>query len=321
MSVEIRQSITQQKLANRIQLHQNRIQLHQNEIANKKEALQQAKDLGLPADIIKNLQLTIYNLCMTKNPNEELPEETSATPVRLVPSSDSTDQSHRGGLFGISTPRQPLTATSPPPQRICSRKSPQQQHDLFSDLASFTEQDVAYDGNCGFHVMAIIHELHFPLTSQLNADSATHSGLRREITNLMLNEAKNIFLAKRSGGNKGQEVDFNVYIEDEMKTECGSVETYCNRMREDAVHCGLNEFAAFVHLLGDNAIIFYHTTKMVHGSRENFTLARETVRRDRFTVEYHVLHKDGADGKNGHFVYLKPRLDQMTNQMQTVQID
>ncbi len=137
----------------------------------------------------------------------------------------------------------------------------------------------------------------------------------------MSNEAKNIFLAKQCGGNQGQEVDFNVYIEDEMKTECGSVEKYCDRMRQDAVYCGLNEFAAFVHLLGDNAIIFYHTTKVVDGSPEIFTLARETVRRDRYTVEYHVLHKDGADGRDGHFVYLKPRLDQVTNQMQTVQID
>jgi len=92
-----------------------------------------------------------------------------------------------------------------------------------------------------------------------------------------------------SSGHPDLNADFNIYIEAEMISERGSTEEYCEAMKKDAKPCGVIEFAAFVHMLGDAIVIQYHTTKVIDNSPEVFRLARESVRSD--AVTYHVLHE------------------------------
>ena len=119
----------------------------------------------------------------------------------------------------------------------------------------------------------------------------------------MSREAESILISKQWSPDRNEE--FNIYIDAEMRSERGSIENYCDEMKQDMVHCGVNEFAAFVHMMGDDIKIHYHTTKVVGGSPEVLILARESVRSD--AVTYHILHEDGAAGKNGHFMYLMQR--------------
>lgn len=55
--------------------------------------------------------------------------------------------------------------------------------------------------------------------------------------------------------------------------------------------------------IGDDIVIVYHSTKVVRGVPVVYRVARESVRQG--AAEYHVLHKDGPDGRDGHFVYLR----------------
>ncbi len=170
-------------------------------------------------------------------------------------------------------------------------------------FANFEERDVDYDGNCGFHVMELIMNMHFPQPQEPNPN---FTALRELICDLMSRDAHQIFVAKLDDGH-------NVYIEDELISERGTVAAYCRVMARDGVCCGLNEFATFVHMVGDDIIIMYHSTKVVAGSVEVFPLSTESCREN--SIVYHVLHKDGADGKDGHFVLLLPRADAVVEQV------
>jgi hypothetical protein len=200
-------------------------------------------------------------------------------------------------LQPLSNASRAAAHTSPPLQRPCTRRSPQR--DVSAHLHNFAEQDVPHDGNCGFHVMAIIHNLH----CEDSNPPETHITLRESICDLMSREAESILVSKQWSPDAGQH--FNIYIDAEMISERGSIQDYCDEMKKDKVHCGLHEFAAFVHMMGDGIKIQYHTTKVVRGSPEVLMLARESVRSD--AVTYHILHEDGAAGKNGHFMYLMQR--------------
>lgn len=177
------------------------------------------------------------------------------------------------------------------------------QSNITAHLANFVEQDVDHDGNCGFHVMELIMNRHFPQPQEPNPN---FTALRELICDLMSRDANQILIAKLQDGDR-------IYIEDELISERRSVAAYCLRMARDAVCCGLNEFATFVHMVGDDIIILYHSTKVVDGSVEVFPLSTESCR-DNATL-YHVLHKDGADGEDGHFVLLLPRANPLVEQV------
>lgn len=271
----------------------NQLQIRRDRIASKKEAVTLAKSMKLSKEIIQGLEQDLFNLYMqdnfpdTRGDSAMLPRDSqpAAQHAQILPSA----------LFSPSR-------TSPPLQRPCIRRSPatSPQRDVSAHLANFVEEDVAYDGNCGFHVMVIIHQLH-----RLDAADSpeTHITLRESICDLMSREAESILISKQWSPDRNEE--FNIYIDAEMRSERGSIENYCDEMKQDMVHCGVNEFAAFVHMMGDDIKIHYHTTKVVGGSPEVLILARESVRSD--AVTYHILHEDGADGKNGHFKYLMQR--------------
>jgi hypothetical protein len=127
----------------------------------------------------------------------------------------------------------------PPHQRHCSRRSPKSpQRDDNTHHTDFEERDVPYDGNCGFHVMEMIWKMNFPQQEE----PVGYLELRQIICDLMEASAREIVLST---------IDGNViYIQDELITECESVSEYCNNMRKDKTCCGLNEFAAFVHMVG-----------------------------------------------------------------------
>ncbi len=145
--------------------------------------------------------------------------------------------------------------------------------------------------------------MHFPQPQEPNPN---FTALRELICDLMSTDAHQICVAKLNDGNK-------IYIEDELISERRSVAAYCSVMARDGVCCGLNEFATFVHMVGDDIIIMYHCTKVVDGSVEEFPLSTESCR-DNATL-YHVLHKDGAEGKDGHFVLLLPRANPLVEQV------
>ena len=275
----------------------NQLQIRRDRIASKREALNLAISLKLGREIIQGLEKELYAMYLQDNfPDTRCDSASSqidsepVTQVQIVPSA----------LF-----LQPLSNasghaaahSSPPLQRPCTRRSPQR--DVSAHLNNFVEQDVPHDGNCGFHVMAIIHELHRQDSNPLE----THITLRESICDLMSREAESIIVSKQWSPDLGQH--FNIYIDAEMISERGNIKDYCDEMKKDKVHCGLHEFAAFVHMMGDDIKIQYHTTKVVRGSPEVLILARESVRSD--AVTYHILHEDGADGKNGHFMYLMQR--------------
>jgi hypothetical protein len=266
-------------------------------VSCKEKALEMAEKLKMDAATIQKLQREIFDMCLADfKPDDEGVVQTYATPA----TQQAPLPSAAAAPFVLSG-NAAYSPVSPPGQRRCLRPSPKQRHEsLEQDLSQlFREWDVPTDGNCGFHVMKIIHEIHFP---QKDRDKDySHTSLRKEIVGIMREEAESIFIARAECDISGP---FNIYVKDEMISEKGSVDAYCDKMVKTSVYCGLNEFATFVHWIGDDIRIFYHTTKLVGGTPEIIVLARETVRPT--AREYHVLHKDGSDGKDGHFVYLNP---------------
>ena len=268
----------------------NQLQIRRDRIASKKEAVTLAKSMKLSKEIIQGLEQELFNLYMQDNfPDTrgdsamlQRDSEPAAQHAQILPSA----------LFSPSRSSRSSVAAhrSPPLQRPCIRRSPETspQRDVSAHLANFVEEDVAHDGNCGFHVMVIIQQLH-----RLEADSPeTHITLRQSICDLMSREAESILISKQWSPDCNEE--FSIYIDAEMRSERGSIEDYCDEMKHDMVHCGVNEFAAFVHMMGDDIKIHYHSTKVVGGSPEVLILARESVRSD--AVTYHILHEDGEDG-------------------------
>lgn len=276
----------------------NQLQIRRDRIASKKEALSLAKTLNLGKETIQKLERELYamysqdNFPDTRYDSAKPPSDCEpVAQVQLFPSASFS------GTPSTQNASCAAVISTPPPQRPCMRRSPQRNGS--AHLEHFVEQDVLGDGNCGFRVMAIIHALHFPASSP----AETYITLRESICDLMSREAECILVSKQWSPDLN--ADFNIYIEAEMISERGSTEEYCEAMKKDAKPCGVIEFAAFVHMLGDAIVIQYHTTKVVDNSPEVFRLARESVRSD--AVTYHVLHEDGADGKDGHFKYLMQR--------------
>jgi hypothetical protein len=288
VSAQLGQSLKQQTLS-------NKLQMRRDAVASKEKALEMAVKLRMDDTTIKKLQRQIYDMCMQDFTGDDGGVgQTNITPS-TIQAAARMPSSVAAAPF---TPSKPLASLSPPNQRQCLRPTPDkcvEQHvDDLSQL--FREMDVPGDGNCGFHVMKIIHERHFPT---LNSANYNHAVIRKRIVQIMQDEADSIFIARRDCDISGP---FNIYVKDEMVTEHGSVDAYCERMGKIGVDCGLNEFATFVHWIGDDIRIFFHSTKLVRGTPEVIELARESVRSS--AREYHVLHKDGEDGKNGHFVFL-----------------
>ncbi len=283
VSAQMAKSVQQQALL-------NQITLRRDEISRTEKALEMAIKLRLSDTEIRKLQRQIYDMCLDKHS----PCGTSLT-VTTPPTQATALRAPHASDAAEFAPSNQTPASSPPAQRRCLLGTPEISRDNF-DIANFSEQDVPYDGNCGFHVMKIIHDLHFPLSSR-----HTHESLREEIVRVMKDESANIFLSKQHCDLTGS---FNVYIHEEMIQESGSIDAYCASMKKNSTCCGLNEFAAFVHMVGDGIVVYYMTTKVVRGSREVFKLARESVRPS--ACDYHVLHIDGKDGRDGHFMFLKP---------------
>lgn len=257
-----------------------------------------AEKLQMDAATIQKLQREIFEMCLADfRPDDEGVVQTYATPA----TQQARLSSAAAAPFTPSENSAAYSPVSPPNQRPCLRPSPPQRSEsIEQDLSqSFREWDVPGDGNCGFHVMKIIHDIHFPEKDR--DKNYSHTSLRKEIVSIMREEAESIFIAKAECDITGS---FNIYVKDEMIAEKGSVDAYCDKMVKTDVDCGLNEFATFIHWIGDDIRIFYHTTKLVRGTPEIIELARESVRPT--AREYHVLHKDGSDGRDGHFVYLNP---------------
>lgn len=299
----LKRNVKQQEILNLLQLRRDRI-------ASKKEALQMAKDLGKPREEINKIQEQIYQMTLAEDFPQVRHSEDSEASRQMSSNSTATRLTP---AFEMSTLAANSRIVSPPTQRTCLRASPNYPQEDES-LYGFCQVDVPGDGNCGFHVMAIIFNIHFDRAESEKKDCVD---LRDEICDLMLREACSIFLSKVrdldwAPGVPGEE--HKVYIEDEMKTEYGDVAKYCANMKKHGTCCGMNEFAAFVHHVGDDIEIKYHTTKAIEGSQpgrpEVYTLSRETVRPDRKT--YHVLHKDGHDGRDGHFMFLVQRESERT---------
>jgi hypothetical protein len=275
----------------------NQITLRRDEISRTEKALEMAIKLRLGDAEIRKLQRQIYDMCLEKHS----PCDTSltfTTPPTVTQATALCDPypASSAAEFASSNQSNQSPPSSPAAQRRCLLDTPEISRDNF-DIAKFSEQDVPYDGNCGFHVLKIIHDLHFPFLS----GQVTHESLREEIVRVMKDESASIFLSKRNCDITGS---FNIYIHEGMLQDCGSIDAYCESMSKDSTYCGLNEFAAFVHMIGDGIVVYYMTTKVVRGSREVFKLARESVRPS--ACEYHVLHIDGKDGRDGHFMFLKP---------------
>jgi len=303
ISAILQRNVKQQEILNLLQLRRDRI-------ASKKEALQMAKDLGKSREEINKIQEQIYQMTLaedfpqvrhSEDPEASRQMSSNSTATRLTPALEMLTLAANSRI------------ASPPSQRSCLRASPNYQQEDES-LYGFRRVDVPGDGNCGFHVMAIIFNIHFDRAESEKKDCVD---LRDEICDLMLREAGSIFLSKVrdrdwAPGVHGEE--HSVYIEDGMKEEHGDVARYCANMKKHGTCCGMNEFAAFVHHVGDDIEIKYHTTKVIEGSQpgrpEVYTLSRETVRPDRKT--YHVLHKDGDDGRDGHFMFLVRRESERT---------
>ena len=312
LTEQLRRSVQQQEVTNRFNSGQFHLQVRRERIDSLREALTVAKRLKKSQAEITKIDDMLYSLLLSEI-SENLPcasVDAQTRVVQLQPAALSarfngqesqpivsqtvSDQNIARPFQSAS--HQSHSHASPPLRRTCTRVSPLRtsQRDITVHLADFDELDVEKDGNCGFHVMVEIMQRHFPQHQEHNPNFIE---LRELICDLMSREANQIFIAKTDS--------FNIYIEDELITESGTVVQYCDRMKRDSVCCGLNEFATFVHMVGDDIIIMYHSTKVVGGSVEVFPLCRESCRDS--AIVYHVLQKDAEDGRDGHFVLLLPR--------------
>jgi hypothetical protein len=310
LTQQLRLSVQQQEVSNRFTSAQLQLQVRRERIDSVREALQVAKRLKKPQSEISRIDEMLYSLLLSDNFSSLGASVDAPSRVQVVqPAALFSDQDSQPTVSAQTTARtfqrgadsQSRVVTSPPLQRPCSRRSPQRNDT--AHLANYEEHDVAHDGNCGFHVMEMIYRMHFEHTGVAIPD---YVELREIICDLMSREAHQIFIASTEQG-------INVYIEDELISESGTVNDYCSKMRKDATYCGLNEFATFVHMVGDDIVIMYHSTKMVGGSVEVLQLSRESHRQN--SGVYHVLHKDGAEGGDGHFVLLLPRTNAEVEQV------
>jgi hypothetical protein len=326
LAMQLESSVRQQTIFNalhessvRQQALANALQRHRDSIANTERSLTMAKTLKKSKQDIEKIEAKLYALCSADLPNDAdisrtfvappVPTAATHTAVQILSSQVSTVAPV--ALFGIETHSSANSRDTPPAARPCYRRSPQRNDSLH--LTHFAEQDVPGDGNCGFHVMAIIMRLHCPEFPE--EQQPGHEQLRATICDLMQRESSSILISTQRNGN----ASFNIYIEDEMMSEIRkqgiyeddneAIAAYCAAMQKLGKTCGVTEFAAFVHMLGDDIRIVYHSTKVVRGDNdsgapEQFKIARESVRLN--PREYHVLQKDGHDGCDGHFVYLVP---------------
>ncbi len=324
LAMQLESSVRQQTVFNalhessvRQQALTNALQRHRDSIANTEQSLTLAKKLQKSEKEIETIEAKLYALYSADLPNDADISRTFVAPPALTAPTRTAVQIQNSScdlpaltptvLFGMTARESPTSRATPPSSRARVTRSPQQ--DGSSHLVHFTEEDVEMDGNCGFHVMSIIMRLHRP---DGPSDNQHHAHLRATICDLMQREARAILMSNRL---TNPNASFNIYIADEMISEYRNqagignddqaIAAYCDAMRRDAKCCGFNEFAAFVHMLGDDITIVYHTTKVVSGSTEQVKIARESVRMN--PREYHVLHKDGHDGRDGHFVRLVPR--------------
>jgi hypothetical protein len=323
LTQQLRLSVQQQEVTNRFNSGQFQLQVRRERIDSLREALIVAKRLKKSQAEITKIDDMLYSLLLSEI-SENLPCASVDAQTRVVQLQPATlsarfnDQESQPIVSRTvsdqntarpfqSASHQSRSHTSPPLRRTCTRGSPpvitlQSQRDITAHVANFDELDVEKDGNCGFHVMVQIMQRHFPQPQEPNPD---YIELRELICNLMSREANQIFIAKCDTLPPDPPGSFNIYIEDELIAEQGTVAQYCDRMKRDSVCCGLNEFATFVHMVGDDITIMYHSTKVVGGSVEVFPLSRESCRDT--AIVYHVLQKDGRDGRDGHFVLLLPR--------------
>lgn len=277
----------------------NQLAIRRDSISRTEKALEMAVKLQMSKTEIQRLQKQIYDMCLA----DVSPDggTSLATPPTVALATAVLAASSASSAVSFPPANMTSPPSSPPARRQCLLDTPEKGPDFFDvdvmDISQFSQQDVAHDGNCGFHVMKIIYDLHIPSLSS----RYTHESLRKEVVRVMKAESASIFLARRNCDISGP---FNIYIHDEMQQESGCIDDYCSRMEKDCVYCGLNEFAAFVHMLGDGIVIFYCSTKVVCGTREIVKLARESVRPT--AREYYVLHQDGRDGRDGHFMFLTP---------------